>query len=122
MRKYPFILVVELIMLFIILSTYSSQAQSFLPTKLKVTVIDGLGNFVEKAEVKLFLSKEDYMNSVNPVFEGKTNAKGQVVFKKVEPISYFIDARKNKLNNDGEGVQIQELQEGRINKINTVIE
>ncbi len=93
-----------------------------LPTSMKVTVIDGLGNFVEGASVKLYTSKEDYLNSENAVAEGKTNSKGVVKFKKLEPIEYFIDARKDNNSNDGEGVQTQKLLEGRQNKVNTVIE
>jgi hypothetical protein len=93
-----------------------------LPTKLRVTVIDGLGNFVEGATVNLYYTDDDYRASENAIATEKTDEKGRVQFKGLEPISYFIDARKDDLNNDAEGVKTAPLEEGKLNKVNTIIE
>ena len=107
---------------FVLALTTQIQAQSFLPTNLKITVIDGLGNFVEGATVKIFNSEDDYMNGKNPVAEMRSGKKGAVKFKKLKPIAYYIDARTEDKNNDGEGVATEVLLEGRTNKVNVVIE
>ena len=93
-----------------------------LPTKLRVTVIDGLGNFVPGAMVAIYDNEKDYLASENPVASMKTDSKGRVTFKELETRSYFIEAKKGDMTNDGEGVQTGVLSEGRINKVNTVIE
>lgn len=93
-----------------------------LPTKLRVTVIDGLGNFVEGATVAIYESEEDYRAGENVVATLKTDKKGRVTFKDVENIAYYIEAKFNEMNNNGEGVKTGELSEGRVNKVNTVIE
>ena len=103
-------------------SSFESVENQLLPTKLRVTVIDGLGNFVEDASVSIYETEEDYRASKNPVASIKTDNKGRVTFKDLKTISYFIDARKGDMNNDGEGVKTAALSEGRINKVNTVIE
>ncbi|SNT35677.1 hypothetical protein SAMN05421640_3507 [Ekhidna lutea] len=115
--------VVTLIMVLILgaVSIESAEAQ-LLPTKLRVTVIDGLGNFIEGATVTIYANEEDYLASENALAVQKTDKKGRVTFKDVEPKSYFVDARLGDKNNDGEGVKTGELSEGRINKVNTVIE
>ncbi|MEM6641908.1 MAG: SpaA isopeptide-forming pilin-related protein [Bacteroidota bacterium] len=100
---------------------HEADAQ-LLPTKLRVTVIDGLGNNVEGATVLLYSNEKDYLESTNPVAELKTDKKGRVTFKDLETRSYFIEAKHQKKTNDGEGVQTAVLAEGRINKVNTVIE
>lgn len=93
-----------------------------LPTKLKVTVIDGTGNFVEGATVTLFLTKDDYINNQNATSSANTDAKGKVIFKKLEPRKYYLDVRKAQQNNDGRGSETDKLKEGRVNKVNVVIE
>ncbi len=118
MKKITLIPVLFLLM---IVST-SFQAQ-LLPTSLKITVLDNLGNIVKNAEVNLYGNEEDYRNNENPIAEAlRTDRKGRVIFKKLTSKSYFIDARKGDKNNDGEGVQTAKLKEGRVNKVNTVIE
>ena len=96
--------------------------EQLLPTKLRITVIDGLGNPVEGATVKIFKSQDDYIASENAVQMAESDKKGRVTFKDLEPIGYFIDARKDDMNNDGEGVKTAALSEGKLNKVNTVIE
>lgn len=93
-----------------------------LPTKLRVTVIDGLGNWVEGATVSIYENEEDYRASKNPVGTMTTDKKGRVTFKDLKPVSYYIEAQFDDKNNTGEGVMTSELSEGKINKVNTVIE
>lgn len=94
-----------------------------LPTKLRITVIDGLGNPTEGATVRIYDNEEDYRSGENPVAEGNTDSKGRVTFKEeIKPVSYFIQATKDDMNNDGEGVKTAPLDEGKLNKVNTVIE
>ena len=121
--KFKYGLLAELIILIgIVLTPLASNSQQFLPTKLKITVINGEGNVVKNATVRLFLSKEDYIDDKKSILSEKTNDKGQVVFKKLDPRSYYIDARKGDLNNDGRGAKTEKLREGRINRVNVVIE
>lgn len=91
-------------------------------TKLKVTVIDGLGNFVEGATVAIYDNEEDYVASTNAVAMLKTDEKGKVIFKRLMPISYFIQASYKDKKNDGEGVVTSPLTKWRLNKVNTVIQ
>lgn len=107
----------------ILISSFSYEAEAqLLPTKLRVTVIDGLGNFVDGASVSLYDDEKDYLASENPVAMLKTDKKGRVTFKDLKTISYFIEAKKGDQTNDGEGVQTAVLSEGKINRVNTVIE
>lgn len=101
--------------------TQEAEAQ-LLPTKLRVTVIDGLGNFVEGASVALYDNEKDYLASKNPIAILKTDKKGRVLFKDLKVISYFIEAKNGDQTNDGEGVQTAVLSEGKVNRVNTVIE
>jgi len=108
---------------FLFLSGISNTSDAqLLPTKLRVTVIDGLGNFVAGASVAIYDNEKDYLASENPVAVLTSDSKGRVTFKEVKPISYFIEAKKGEQTNDGEGVQTAVLAEGRLNKVNTVIE
>lgn len=93
-----------------------------LPTKLRITVIDGLGNFVENASVSIYEKEEDYRASENPIATLRTDSKGRVTFKGLKTIAYYIEAKKDDKNNVGEGVLTGELSEGKVNKVNTVIE
>lgn len=97
-----------------------------LPTKLRITIIDNLGNLIEGAEVSIYATKEDYQGSVNAVQTLITDKKGRVTFKEVEPVTYFVEAKKKVKDNEyktnnGEGVQTNVLSEGKINKVNIVI-
>ena len=106
---------------FVTAGSLDAEAQ-LLPTKLRVTVIDGLGNFVEGATVALYENEKDYLASENPVAVLKSDKKGRVMFKDLKTISYFIEAKKGDQTNDGEGVQTAVLSEGKVNRVNTVIE
>lgn len=98
-----------------------TEAQ-LLPTKLKITVIDGLGNFVEGATVSIYGNEKDYLASENPVATLKTDKGGVVTFKDVKSAPYFVEAKKGDKSNVGEGVQTETLSEGKVNKVNTIIE
>lgn len=92
-------------------------------TSLKITVIDELGNIVEGASVQLFPTDEDYRNEINPVTEvGYTDKKGQIRFKELESKVYYVNVEKGDKNNIGAGVQTDKLIEGKLNKVNIVIE
>jgi hypothetical protein len=96
-------------------------AQKKIPTSLRVTVLDELGNLLPGSTVTLYNNQEDYTQSKNPISAAISNKKGLVNFKKLTAMSYFIDARKDDLSNDGAGAATDTLQEGRINKVNVVI-
>ena len=101
---------------------YVATSSQLLSTQLKVTVINGLGNLVEGATVSIYETENGYRNNQEPVSTLVTNKKGRVTFKKLKTIAYFVDATKEALNNNGEGVQTCELTKGRINNVNIVIE
>ena len=109
-------------LVFLLFTPKTHSQVSFLPTKLKITVIDGTGNFVENSTVTLYLSKDDYINSENPLTSKLTDEKGRVKFKDMEPRIYFLDVRKGDKSNDGRGSQTDKLNEGKTNKVNVVIE
>lgn len=119
MRKIlPLLLMV---MAFTFMAEQESQAQ-ILSTKLKITVIDPLGNVVEDAKVMLFANKADYLKETNEVQPFKlTNAKGQVTFKKLDPKSYYILVKKGDMSNSGGGEIVDTLEKGKLNKANVVI-
>lgn len=105
----------------ILLGTSSVDAQ-LLPTKLRVTVIDDLGNYVEGATVSIYENEKDYLASENAVATLTTDKKGRVTFKEIKPMAYFVEAKYEGKNNNAAGVKTSELSEGRLNKVNTVIE
>ncbi len=113
-----------LMMLTIGLLFYSSSDLKAQPkkSKLMVTVLDGLGNIVEKATVTVYKSEEDYRNNSKSVATGTTDKKGRVKFKDLQPKAYYIDARFEDMNNDGKGVESGDLAPGKLNKVNIVIE
>ena len=111
---------------FIFMVIFSTQWLNYddqlLPTKLRVTVIDGLGNFVEGASVTIYENQEDYRAGKNAIAMLRTDKKGRVTFKDLKSIAYYIQAEMDGKTNDGEGVLTGKLIEGKINKVNTVIE
>lgn len=98
-------------------------SSQLLKTQLRVTVLDGHGNYQEDAEVTLYGSMEDYNNAENPVMETeKTNRKGRVRFVGLEPQPYFVEVEKGDLSNVLGGEKTDTLKKGRINRINIVID
>ncbi|MEQ9301159.1 MAG: SpaA isopeptide-forming pilin-related protein [Cyclobacteriaceae bacterium] len=122
MKKWIIILCIELLLWLAFITTNYASSE-VLPTSLRITVIDNLGNFVEGAQVILYTSQEDYNSDENPVADPlTTDEKGRVTFKNLNAQSYFVDARYGDKTNIGEGVKTAPLQEGRINKVNTVMQ
>lgn len=104
------------------LTSYNTPEEQLLSTKLRITVIDELGNPIEGATVTLYKSEAEYRANENEVQSAETDKKGRVTFKELEPIAYYMDARMDDKNNNGAGVVTAELEEGKLNKVNTVIE
>lgn len=105
-----------------LISANSTEKNQLLSTKLRVTVLDDLGNLEEGANVAIFASEEDYRSETNPVAgPAKTDDKGRVTFKKIPAQSYYILVMKGEKKNDGKGVRTSKLDEGKMNKINIVI-
>lgn len=99
------------------------KSDQLFKTNLKITVRNELGNVEEGVSVQLFKTEEDYRNETNPATEVQmTDSKGDVKFKDLEPIIYFVNAEKGDKNNIGAGVQTDTLQEGKLNKITIIIE
>lgn len=101
--------------------TNEASAQ-ILSTKLKITVVDELGNIVKDAKVTLYATEADYNKEQNPVQPYKlTDSKGRVTFKKLAAKSYYVIIRKGDKDNSGGGEVINDLAKGRVNKANVVI-
>ena len=115
MKKF---FVLSLVLVAISLVEAKSQ---IIPTSLTLTVRDELGNTVEGARVKLFQKEKDYLEEANVCFEGVTDKKGVVKFKRLEPRSYFVIARKGDSNNAGGGEQTGKLEPGKFNKATVII-
>ena len=99
----------------------SAQIQIF-NTKLKVTVLDELGNLVKDAKVTLYANLEDYKAEQNPVQKTMvTDSKGKVTFKKLDAVQYYVIVRKGDKDNAGGGELISSLEKGKLNKANVVI-
>ena len=95
---------------------------SMIPTSLRITVLDELGNIVEGAKVDLYASESDYENSSNSVQESQyTDEKGKVTFKNLNKTKYWVNVEKGDKNNYGAGVEV-ELTPKKLNKSNIVIE
>jgi uncharacterized GH25 family protein len=117
--KLGFVSLLSVIIMLGATTTASSQA---LKSKLQITVIDGLGNLVEGADVKVFANEADYKSTKNVVLVGKTDKKGRVKLKGLaEGKVYFLDVRKGDLMNDGRAVQTSALTKGT-NRVNVIIE
>lgn len=106
----------------ILLSPHKDSTCQLLPTQLRVTVVDGRGNVQEGATVSIYEREEDYRASANAIASAKTDSIGQAVFKNLKLITYFVRSREGERNNDAEGVVTEKLLEGRINKVNTIVE
>ncbi|GAB1444470.1 MAG: carboxypeptidase regulatory-like domain-containing protein [Cyclobacteriaceae bacterium] len=105
----------------LLMTAIDSQAQIF-NTSLTLTVRDDLGNAIEGATVKIYETEADYLAETNVVIEDVTDKKGVVKFKKLEPKSYYVIARKDDMDNAGGGEQIGQLEEGKFNKATVIIQ
>jgi hypothetical protein len=107
----------------LLLVAYTAKSYKQIPTSLKVTVRNALGNIEEGVEVQLFKTQEDYNNETNPATEILlTNKKGVVTFKGLEPQEYYVSAKKGDANNFGGGEKTNTLTAGRINLVTIIIE
>jgi len=111
-----------LITLILLFSASEASTIQLLPTKLRITVLNDLGNNEVGASVSIYTKKEDYLSSSNPLQTAKTDEKGRVTFKDLKPVAYYVEVRKGEMNNDAAGSMIGKLAEGRINKVNVVIQ
>jgi hypothetical protein len=91
-------------------------------TQLTITVRNELGNTEEGVKVQLFETEEDYKNEKNVAAEGTSDKKGNVKFKELKAIPYFVIARKGDKDNSGGGEQVGKLEPNRINKATLVIQ
>lgn len=91
-------------------------------TQLTATVRNELGNIEEGAKVQLFETEADYLAETNVAAEGYTDKKGNVKFKELKAIAYYIIARKEDKDNAGGGEQTGKLEPNRINKVTIVIQ
>lgn len=115
---------VNLYIVFVVaISLLSFDSLQILNTSVKINIRNELGNIEEGVAVQLFGSEEDYRNETNPVTEiSYTDKKGNVKFKELESKVYFVNAKKGDKDNVGAGVQMQKLEEGKMNKVTIIIE
>lgn len=107
-----------ILFLAIIVSSFTTQ---LVPTSLKITVRNELGNLEGGATVTLYATKEDYEKSTNPVASGKTDAKGIVYFQKLEQLNFYMNAEKGDRNNFGAGEKLDGLAPNKVNKVTVII-
>jgi uncharacterized protein (DUF2141 family) len=91
-------------------------------TQLAVSIRNELGNIEEGVTVQLFETEQDYKDEKNVAAEGVTDKKGNVRFKELKAISYFVIARKDDKDNSGGGEQTGKLEANRINKVTIIIQ
>jgi len=107
----------------LVLAISSFAIKPILPTSLKITTLNELGNIEDSVQVTLYRSMEDYREEVNPIMESQyTDAKGRTTFKNLDAIAYYIYAVKGDKSNAGAGVLTDTLKEGKINKLTIIIE
>ncbi|MTI30847.1 carboxypeptidase regulatory-like domain-containing protein [Xanthovirga aplysinae] len=92
-----------------------------LPTFLKITVLNDMGEAEEGTKIQLFETEQDYNKESNPVNTRYTNKRGKTTFGKLRPTVYYILARKEGMNNDLGAVKTDTLREGLINKVTVII-
>lgn len=114
-------IIICLLFVGVLSQTHQAEAQIF-NTKLRITVLDKLGNVVPEAEVTLYANEADYNAEENPVQPtDKTDDKGRVTFKGLEGTTYYVIVRKGDMTNMGAGEIISDLEEKRLNKANVII-
>ncbi|WP_286746353.1 carboxypeptidase-like regulatory domain-containing protein [Roseivirga sp. UBA1976] len=118
MKKFLFVLLFGLVGFGM---EQKAEAQIF-TTKLKITVVDELGNVVPDAKVTLYANANDYKAEKNPVQEFQlTNKKGIVTFKGLNQKQYYVKVEKGDKTNAGGGEIISDLEPKKLNKANVVI-
>ncbi len=115
MKKYS-------LLFFIIIFYFSGSSAQIFKTSLEITIRDRLGNTVEGVMVQLFKTYADYQNETNPVTDVLlTDKKGRVLFKELQPVRYYVNAKKGEINNYGDGEMVDTLVENRRNKVTVII-
>lgn len=117
-------LVSAVIVFFVVFSsTVVSAELQILPTGVRLTILNSLGNIVENAKVTLYNNWDDYENEENAVAgPAFTDKKGRVTFKNLEDKKYYVKAVSGDKSNYGEGEQTGRLIKGKINKFNIIIQ
>lgn len=108
--------------IFILCSAFVSSSSQLIKTQLFVTVVDEIGNVQPGAKVTLYKTQEDYENGANGIGPKKANHKGKVRFLGLKKTSYYILAKKGKKDNTLGGEKVKDLNEGKMNRVNIVIE
>ena len=111
-----------LLFLVVFLNTSFVAKKSLLPTSLQIRIIDELGSYVTGAKAILYDNESDYFNEENALQEKTSDAKGRVLFKKLESKVYFIKVTKGKKTNDDGGMKTGTLVKARRNKVNIIIQ
>ena len=114
--------ILKVILFAVLLFKGADASAQLMGTKLEVTVLDYLGNLVEGASVTLYRTQADYENEENEVQVMVTDEKGEVLFRDMEPVTYFMLVTKGDLSNIGGGVQTSKLIAKKKNMLNVVIE
>jgi len=105
------------------ISLFMMSAYQVMPTGVRITVLNKLGNTVENAKVTLFANEEDYEAEENAVAgPAFTDEKGRVTFKNLDEIQYYVQVVKDDASNYGEAEKTGKLEKGKINKFNIIIE
>lgn len=100
---------------------FTSFTLQLITTSLKINVRNGLGNIESGVNVTLYATLEDYNKSVNPVETQETDDKGNVWFKNLKQLEYWVSAEKGSMNNFDAGEKIENLTVERINKATIII-
>lgn len=107
----------------VVLSSFTMTTNQVMPTSLRITVLNKLGNAVENAKVTLYVNEEDYEKEQNAVGGPSfTDEKGRVTFKTLDAIQYYVQVVKGEESNYGQGEKTDKLEKGKLNKINIIIE
>lgn len=93
----------------------------FFKTQAHIVVVNDLGNVEAEVSVTLYTTEEDYNNNKPAVPMQKTDKKGRVRFSDLEPVSYFIEAKKGTKSNTFHGEKTEVLDKGKVNKFHIVI-
>lgn len=117
---------IKIIGIVVVLATAAfvmTSALQVMPTGVRITVLNKMGNPVENAKVTLFANETDYENEQNavagPVF---TDDKGRVTIKNLDEVQYYVQVVKGDESNYGEAEKTDKLEKNKINKFNIIIE
>lgn len=107
---------IGILMLSIVLMSFQ-----FFSTSIKITILNNLGKEEEGVRVRLYKTEEDYKTEKNKVDEHYTDRKGNVSFKNLEPIPYYINAVKENKTNAGNAELSDSLKKDMLNKMKIII-